>query len=248
MGEEIALEETAEGAEQEVTYRFIAYDEGSKKWITIAAENNSNTDIWKATTAEVSNTATPINNTSAPTQRPTDSQSTNQTTGSYNVTVSANGGNIAGIDKVILEWDKTKNYEELPKSTRKGYLFDGWYTAREGGEKIIKSTIGKVSENSTIYAHWTHLTLSKVKMNSAKRSGKIATVKWKKVDSASGYQISYSLYKDFRSNTKKTVTVTKKKITGLISNKTYYFKVRAYAVDSTGKKVYGAWSKVKKVK
>ena len=31
-------------------------------------------------------------------------------------------------------------------------------------------------------------------------------------------------------------------------NKTYYFKVRAYAVDSTGKKVYGAWSKVKKVK
>ena len=37
--------------------------------------------------------------------------------------------------------------------TREGYQFDGWYTAVEGGTKVILST-AKVEKNTTLYAHW----------------------------------------------------------------------------------------------
>ena len=40
----------------------------------------------------------------------------------------------------------------LPTPTRSGYAFDGWYTAANGGTKIIDST--KVTANTTVYAHW----------------------------------------------------------------------------------------------
>ena len=40
----------------------------------------------------------------------------------------------------------------LPTPTRSGYVFDGWYTAANGGTKITDST--KVTANTTVYAHW----------------------------------------------------------------------------------------------
>ena len=344
VGEEMALDASAEGMDQDVSYQFIAYDESSKKKITISSESNSNTYTWKSTTAgtyvvyaeviintkdaqgetkktvirsngikvvwkpsenvtvqtpvptsqvsvteepkttdepkiteepktteepkvtegpkvtetpkkteepkttpAVSNTKEPIPTTAAPTQCPTASPVVGPVNGN-NLTVYANGGNIAGMDKIILEWNETKKYGELPNATRKGYSFEGWYTESVAGDKITESNISSLKKNSSLYAHWKKISLSKVKISSAKRSGKKVTLKWKKVGSASGYQICYSLKKDFKKNTKKTVKVTQKKITGLKSGKTYYFKVRAYKTDSAGQKVYGSWSKVKKVK
>ena len=51
----------------------------------------------------------------------------------------------------------TKNYGtklgDLPDSTRYRYVFDGWYTQREGGEKITENT-PVPAENTTYYAHW----------------------------------------------------------------------------------------------
>ena len=41
----------------------------------------------------------------------------------------------------------------LPTPTRTGYTFVGWYTASSGGARISDSTT--VSENITLYAHWT---------------------------------------------------------------------------------------------
>lgn len=48
----------------------------------------------------------------------------------------------------------------------------------------------------------------------------------------------------------KTVTSSKKTktISKLSKGKKYYVRVKAYKKDSTGKKVAGKWSKVKKVK
>ncbi len=46
----------------------------------------------------------------------------------------------------------------------------------------------------------------------------------------------------------KTTSKTSLTISGLKKNKTYYVKVRAYKKDSQGKKVYGSYSAVKKVK
>ena len=73
---------------------------------------------------------------------------------------------------------------------------------------------------------------------------------WKKDKSVTGYEILYSQKSNFKGA--KKVTVTKNKtvsatIKKLTKNKTYYVKVRAYKTVK-GKKIYGAYSSVKKVK
>lgn len=79
--------------------------------------------------------------------------------------------------------------------------------------------------------------------------GKKLTVKWKKVKGAKGYQVQYALDKGFKKSLKsKTLTKTLFTKKGLKKKKTYYVRVRAYVKDSKGNKVFGGWSKVKKVK
>ncbi len=89
-------------------------------------------------------------------------------------------------------------------------------------------------------------TLSSAKSNKKK----CITVKWKKNSTASGYQISVATNKKF-TKSKKTVTAKKSAKTTTIkklkSKKTYYVRVRAYRTVK-GKKIYGSWSSLKKVK
>ena len=74
---------------------------------------------------------------------------------------------------------------------------------------------------------------------------------WAKNTTATGYQIQYSTSSKFTSGNKtKTISknsTTSATITKLTKGKTYYVRVRAYKTVS-GKKVYGAYSTVKKVK
>lgn len=77
---------------------------------------------------------------------------------------------------------------------------------------------------------------------------KTATVSWKAVSGASGYQVYYGSSK---TTAKKAVTKATTKLTvtktGLTSKKAYYFRVRAYK-KINGKTYYGPWSTVKGVK
>ena len=80
----------------------------------------------------------------------------------------------------------------------------------------------------------------------SKKTG-TAVLKWKKLKQVNGYEVQSSTDKKFRTfDTVKTgkVSVTLKK---LISKKTYYVRVRGYR-NVKGGRIYGAWSKVKKVK
>lgn len=89
---------------------------------------------------------------------------------------------------------------------------------------------------------------SKVKKLSVKnKKGKKAVLSWKKVKDAKGYQIQYAT--DVAFSKKKTKSTKKTKITikKLKSKKAYSFRVCAYVLDGK-KKLYGKWSKVKKVK
>ena len=90
----------------------------------------------------------------------------------------------------------------------------------------------------------------KAKIKKVKGYKKALEVSYAKVSGASGYQIQVATDKKFKKN-KKTVTAkkskTKVKIGKLKKKKKYYVRVRAYKTAS-GKKVYGAWSKVKTVK
>nr|WP_243235763.1 fibronectin type III domain-containing protein [Zhenpiania hominis] len=84
-----------------------------------------------------------------------------------------------------------------------------------------------------------------------KKGKKRMTVSWKRDNKATGYQITYAQNKKFKKG-KKNITISKNKtvkrtIKKLKARKTYYVKVRAY--KKVGKtKIYGDYSKVKKVK
>ena len=89
---------------------------------------------------------------------------------------------------------------------------------------------------------------SKVKLTSAKNGkGKKLIVKWKKVTGAKGYQLQYAMNKKFKKKKSVQTKKTKYTIKKLKKKKTYYIRVRAYKMNGK-KKVYGKWSKVKKVK
>ena len=92
--------------------------------------------------------------------------------------------------------------------------------------------------------------LGKVNFKAKNIKKKAVKLSWKKIKNANGYTVQYALNKKFTKK-KKTVNVkaskTSKTIKKLKKKKTYYFRARAYC-NYKGKKVYGKWSKVKKVK
>lgn len=74
------------------------------------------------------------------------------------------------------------------------------------------------------------------------------TFKWKKT-TGTGYQYQWSTSKNFKKNyLTKTAKKTNVTISTSKSRKTYYLRVRAYKTHSNGKKYYGKWSTIKKVK
>ena len=85
--------------------------------------------------------------------------------------------------------------------------------------------------------------VSAVKLKQKKQS---VTVSWKKVSGAAGYQICYSASKRWKNKRQKPIRKNKFTVKKLKKKKTYYFRVRAYRMNGV-KKVYGAWSKAKKI-
>ncbi len=82
----------------------------------------------------------------------------------------------------------------------------------------------------------------------AKRKG--FTVKYKTVTLADGYQINYSLKKDFtgaKTVTVKSNTQASKKISSLEGGRRYYVRVRTYRKDG-GENLYSDWSDTETVK
>lgn len=90
--------------------------------------------------------------------------------------------------------------------------------------------------------------LTKIKGVAAKNQKKYKVkVTWKKVSNSLGYQIQYATNKKFKKAKKKTVKSTFVTLKKLKKKKTYFIRIRAYKIVD-GKKVYGKWSSVKKVK
>ena len=71
------------------------------------------------------------------------------------VKFNANGGSGSTTYGAFVGYSLKKAcYKSLPKATRKGYKFKGWYTKKSGGTKVTINT--KVKKRSvTFYAHWT---------------------------------------------------------------------------------------------
>lgn len=165
----------------------------------------------------------------------------------YVVTFNANGGTKLSRKTMTLLFDD--NLGILPDVERKNYKFAGWYTQKTGGTKVNSRKV--LNASTTLFAHWIKVgrpAQTKLLSLGEKGAGKLQ-VKYKKVPGASGYEIAYSTSSKFASRETKKVSVksTSKSLAGLKKNQVYYVKVRAYKVDSTGKKVYGKYSTKKKV-
>ena len=86
------------------------------------------------------------------------------------------------------------------------------------------------------------------KLTAKNNKKKAVALSWKKVSGAKGYQIQYAFNKKFTKKKKSRLTKKRKfTVKKLKKKKTYYFRVRAYKLNGN-KKVYGKWSKVKKIK
>lgn len=55
-------------------------------------------------------------------------------------------------DAETARTDKDGKLAELPAAVRDGYIFEGWFTAAEGGDAVTAETV--FDKNTTVYAHW----------------------------------------------------------------------------------------------
>ena len=166
--------------------------------------------------------------------------------------------------KATLKWSKAKNAD--------GYQVQKYVSGKWKTIKTIKKlsatsyttgklTVGKKAKyrvrtygtyNKTkVYGEAAVKTLYRPKkqsITSLKGAKKAFTVKVKKDSNATGYQIVYAKNKSFKKSKKVTMksSNTSKKVTKLKKGK-YYVKVRSYKTID-GKRIYGAYSKVKTVK
>lgn len=156
-----------------------------------------------------------------------------------------------GTEDLIVAKMVSKKLDYLPEAFRSGYEFLGWYTEKESGRKVKLGE--KLKSNMTLYAHWKKVTVKKATIKSLSSNGSTLTVRYKKVKAVDGYEVQVSLSRKFKA--KKTISrvyknnkVFTRKISKLKANKKYYVRLRAYKLDSTDARVYGKWSKVKKIK
>lgn len=156
-------------------------------------------------------------------------------------------------------------YNAYVKETNKDYTDASW-KAFQAALQTAKTVIDNedATQNqidnarvSLVNAHAALISLSDITPAKAALKkltvvkGKKLNVSWSKVANATGYEIQYSLKKDFKSGVKK-ITIKnaaseKTTIKGLKKGKVYYVRIRAYTDAGAGKN-YGDWSAVKKSK
>ena len=200
------------------------------------------------------------------TQTP-DNTATDDTTQTKEVTTPGSiKASAAAYNQIKLSWKASDNAAGYEVYQKNGKTFKKIATVKKTSYTVKKLTTGtkytfKVRAYGTVdgkktYSGYTKAVSAKpapaapqkvAVKNSAKKTAKLS---WKKVAGADGYEVyrSNSAKGKFKkiatSKSGKSVSYTNKKLS---KNKTYYYKVRAYK-NVKGKKVYGGYSKVVKIK
>ncbi|MFQ9516682.1 MAG: family 16 glycosylhydrolase [Eubacterium sp.] len=152
---------------------------------------------------------------------------------------------VGKVDKSIKvpesPTEKTTTSANNETPTQSDLWEEATTSAQKPGENITTSNPGtkKISD----------IKLKKVKITKAKRSsnGKKISITLSKIKGKTGCQIRYSTDKKFKKYQNKTTKKQKVTIKKLKSRKTYYIKARAYKIVD-GEKIYGEWSKKKKIR
>ncbi|MCC3866126.1 DUF5011 domain-containing protein, partial [Terrisporobacter petrolearius] len=156
--------------------------------------------------------------------------------------------------EVYRATSKTGKYS-LKKTVKSGSTLSYSNTGLTTGKTYYyKVRAYKVVDGKKQYGNFSQVVSSSPKLFTPSvtlsKGSKKATVKWKKISGASGYEI-------YRSNSKsatysKVKSVSRGSTTsytnrGLTSKKVYYYKIRAYRTVN-GKKVYSSYSSIKYIK
>ncbi len=159
----------------------------------------------------------------------------------YELFFHPNGGTNLNYQKISIAVGD--ELDALPTVQRANYTFKGWFTKPSGGTKVTKSSIPV--RDSVLYAQWTRVTKpqrASVPVLTSKGNGSLR-VKLKSVSGAEGYEIAYSTDSSFSTGVKKVSTYyTTKTLKKLKQGESYYVRVRAYKLDSMGRKIYGSYS------
>lgn len=110
------------------------------------------------------------------------------------------------------------------------------------------ATLKPAVNNQNPVAVSTSITLKKVLSFKARALKKALKLTWRKAPGASGYEIQYSLNKNFKKAKKITIkkaALRKKTIKGLKKNKKYYIRIRA-TIRKGQRKANGPWVKIVK--
>lgn len=162
--------------------------------------------------------------------------------GRYNLTLTKSPAADAVIAKINAIGTVTANSDAAIQAAKAAY------NALLPAEQKLVYNAGTISTAEKRIADITKPSIKKAKIKAVTRiKRKKATVVWKKVSGANGYEVKYATKKNFKKAKTVTVKATKGKVVikKLKAKKKYYVKVRAYKMHR-GQKYYGAYSKVKK--
>ncbi|WMJ86343.1 InlB B-repeat-containing protein [Anaerocolumna sp. MB42-C2] len=70
----------------------------------------------------------------------------------YTISLDANGGLVK--KETVNVYYGTKYSSQLPEPARANYVFDGWYTAKTGGDKITSESVYDENAKKKLYARW----------------------------------------------------------------------------------------------
>lgn len=178
---------------------------------------------------------------------------------SFEISYNTNGGSINDTDADGNEIDIPYSFRvtddtiTLPDATRKNFTFDGWYKDNTFTEKVTEIPAGSYidsDENGIVnplilYAKWKDARPKAPQLTRAqnKSTGKVIL---SYTATADNYEISYTTNKKFKKNVNKETIdgKTSCSVQNLPKGKTYYFRVRAFATDSTGSICYSSYSNV----
>lgn len=145
--------------------------------------------------------------------------------------------------------DKATIYKQIKTETTKTFY------AKKGTYYVVVSANWKSSAPSSydayaITAKSKASTIPSMKSKKVSYASKTATLKWKKAKNVDGYEIQLCSNKKFRKSKTKVFTTVESsyKFGWSVARGTYYVRVRAYADTVTGDRLYGKFTKVKKIK
>ena len=144
----------------------------------------------------------------------------------YQVVFHSNGG--GDLEDMEVEWNST--IPEPKKLERKDHIFVNWFKDKDFKE-VWNFQGQRVTEDVDLYAKW--VAIPSVPSGFSAKTGGYDQIQltWNGVKGATGYEIHRSTSKDGDFKKIAETSSTSYMDKGLVSERTYYYRVKAYTID-----------------